>query len=206
MDAMPEVDAIVHLAAIPSPLHSTPDHVFRSNITSTHTVFSAASRVGVRRVVWASSETTLGLPFDTLPDYAPIDEEHELRPDRRTPCRRRWARRWPGSSTAGAVCSTSAFASRTSWCAATTRGSRHSGTTRTCAKWNPGDTWTRSCRAAPCGTAARARHRQGPGGAGLRARVHLAPALLTPGRGGRTKPSVGLEPTTPSLPWKCSTN
>jgi nucleoside-diphosphate-sugar epimerase len=31
--------------------------------------------------VWASSETTLGLPFDTPPEYAPVDEEHELRPE-----------------------------------------------------------------------------------------------------------------------------
>jgi nucleoside-diphosphate-sugar epimerase len=80
-EAMPDVDAVVHLAAIPSPVHSTPDNVFRTNITSTHTVFSAAARLSLRRVVWASSETTLGLPFDTPPDYAPIDEDHELRPE-----------------------------------------------------------------------------------------------------------------------------
>lgn len=80
-EAMPEVDAVVHLAAIPSPVHSTPDNVFRTNIVSTHTVFSAAARLGLRRVVWASSETTLGLPFDTPPDYAPVDEAHELRPE-----------------------------------------------------------------------------------------------------------------------------
>jgi nucleoside-diphosphate-sugar epimerase len=69
-------DAIVHLAAIPSPVHATPDQVFRNNITSTHTVFSAAARLGIKRVVWASSETTLGLPFDRPPDYAPVDEAH----------------------------------------------------------------------------------------------------------------------------------
>jgi len=72
---------VVHLAAIPSPTHATPDVVFRTNVTSTHTVFSAAVRLGLGRVVWASSETTLGLPFDRPPDYAPIDEEHELRPE-----------------------------------------------------------------------------------------------------------------------------
>jgi nucleoside-diphosphate-sugar epimerase len=69
-------DAIVHFAAIPSPVHATPDQVFRTNVTSTHTVFSAAARLGIRRVVWASSETTLGLPFERRPDYAPIDEAH----------------------------------------------------------------------------------------------------------------------------------
>jgi nucleoside-diphosphate-sugar epimerase len=75
-ERMPGIEAVVHLAAIPSPVHATPDQVFRNNITSTHTVFSAAARLGLRRVVWASSETTLGLPFDRPPDYAPVDEAH----------------------------------------------------------------------------------------------------------------------------------
>jgi nucleoside-diphosphate-sugar epimerase len=70
------LEAVVHLAAIPSPAHSTPDQVFRTNITSTHAVFAAAQRLGLQRVVWASSETTLGLPFDRAPDYAPVDEAH----------------------------------------------------------------------------------------------------------------------------------
>jgi nucleoside-diphosphate-sugar epimerase len=80
-ERMRGVEAVVHLAAIPSPVHATPDVVFRTNVTSTHTVFSAAVRLGLQRVVWASSETTLGLPFDRPPDYAPIDERHELRPE-----------------------------------------------------------------------------------------------------------------------------
>lgn len=80
-ERLPGIEAVVHLAAIPSPVHATPDTVFRTNIVSTHTVFSAAVRLGLKRVVWASSETTLGLPFDTPPDYAPVDEEHELRPE-----------------------------------------------------------------------------------------------------------------------------
>jgi nucleoside-diphosphate-sugar epimerase len=80
-ERLPGVQAVVHLAAIPSPGHATADVVFRTNITSTHTVFAAAARLGLRRVVWASSETTLGLPFDRPPDYAPIDEDHELRPE-----------------------------------------------------------------------------------------------------------------------------
>jgi nucleoside-diphosphate-sugar epimerase len=80
-ERLPGIEAVVHLAAIPSPVHSTADRVFRTNITSTHTVFAAAARLGLKRVVWASSETTLGLPFDRPPDYAPIDEHHELRPE-----------------------------------------------------------------------------------------------------------------------------
>jgi len=75
-DAMRRFDAVVHLAAIPSPAHATPDQVFRTNMTSTHAVFAAAARLGLQRVVWASSETTLGLPFERPPDYAPVDEAH----------------------------------------------------------------------------------------------------------------------------------
>jgi nucleoside-diphosphate-sugar epimerase len=75
-DRMPDIEAVVHLAAIPSPGHATPDQVFRTNVTSTYTVLAAAARLGLKRVVWASSETTLGLPFDRPPDYAPIDEAH----------------------------------------------------------------------------------------------------------------------------------
>jgi nucleoside-diphosphate-sugar epimerase len=80
-EVLPGTQAVVHLAAIPSPVHATPDVVFRTNVTSTHTVFAAAARLGLERVVWASSETTLGLPFDRPPDYAPVDEAHELRPE-----------------------------------------------------------------------------------------------------------------------------
>jgi nucleoside-diphosphate-sugar epimerase len=80
-EVLPGIQAVVHLAAIPSPVHATPDVVFRNNVTSTHTVFAAAARLGLERVVWASSETTLGLPFDRPPDYAPVDEAHELRPE-----------------------------------------------------------------------------------------------------------------------------
>jgi nucleoside-diphosphate-sugar epimerase len=80
-EVLPGIEAVVHLAAIPAPDKATPDIVFRTNITSTHTVFAAAWRLGLKRVVWASSETTLGLPFDEPPDYAPVDEEHPLRPE-----------------------------------------------------------------------------------------------------------------------------
>jgi nucleoside-diphosphate-sugar epimerase len=39
-------------------------------------VFYAATQLGLSRVVWASSETTLGLPFDVPPRYVPVDEDH----------------------------------------------------------------------------------------------------------------------------------
>jgi nucleoside-diphosphate-sugar epimerase len=75
-DTLPGIEAVVHLAAIPSPAHATADQVFRTNVTSTHAVFSAARRLGLQRIVWASSETMLGLPFDRPPNYVPVDERH----------------------------------------------------------------------------------------------------------------------------------
>ena len=37
--------------------------------------------MGIRNIVWASSETVLGIPFDTPPPYAPVDEEYAGRPE-----------------------------------------------------------------------------------------------------------------------------
>jgi nucleoside-diphosphate-sugar epimerase len=74
------VDAVVHLANIPAPGIATPALTFTTNMTMNANVFLAAARLGVRRVVWASSETTLGLPFDVPPRYAPIDEQHYPHP------------------------------------------------------------------------------------------------------------------------------
>jgi nucleoside-diphosphate-sugar epimerase len=69
-------DAVVHLANIPAPGLATPATTFNQNITMNFNVFQAAAGLGLARVVWASSETTLGLPFDVPPRYAPIDEDH----------------------------------------------------------------------------------------------------------------------------------
>jgi nucleoside-diphosphate-sugar epimerase len=74
-------DAIVHLAAIPAPGLRSPAETFRINALSTYNVFAAAEFNHVGRVVWASSETVLGLPFDTPPLFAPIDETIEVRPE-----------------------------------------------------------------------------------------------------------------------------
>jgi nucleoside-diphosphate-sugar epimerase len=74
-------DAVVHLAAIPAPGLQADEVTFRTNMSSTYNIFTAATTLGLKRVVWASSETTLGLPFDKeQPAYAPIDEEHPLYP------------------------------------------------------------------------------------------------------------------------------
>lgn len=74
-------DAVVHFAAIPAPLMRPEGETFRNNAISTYNVFSAAVDRGVTRIVWASSETVLGLPFDEPPAFAPIDETHPPRPE-----------------------------------------------------------------------------------------------------------------------------
>jgi len=78
---MDGADAVVHLAAIPAPGIRTEADTFRINTVSTYNVFSAAVAAGVSRVVWASSETVLGLPFETPPLFAPVDESIEPRPE-----------------------------------------------------------------------------------------------------------------------------
>jgi nucleoside-diphosphate-sugar epimerase len=97
IEALRGADAVVHLAAIPAPRIRTVERTFEINMLSTYNVFSAAALLGLERVVWASSETVLGLPFgqrhgrnlldpaaapghQPQPDYVPIDEAHPLRP------------------------------------------------------------------------------------------------------------------------------
>jgi nucleoside-diphosphate-sugar epimerase len=74
-------EAVVHLAAIPAPGIRSEAETFRINTLSTYNVFAAAVTAGASRVVWASSETVLGLPFDMPPLFAPIDEAIEPRPE-----------------------------------------------------------------------------------------------------------------------------
>lgn len=76
VDALRDVDAVVHLAAIPAPGLFPASTTFLENTAMNYNVFAAAQLLGVAPVVWASSETTFGLPFDTPPRYAPIDEAH----------------------------------------------------------------------------------------------------------------------------------
>lgn len=73
--ALNAFDAIVHLAAIPAPRRFTDPVTFSNNTLSTYNVFEASRRLGIKNIVWASSETVLGLPFETPPPYVPVDEE-----------------------------------------------------------------------------------------------------------------------------------
>ncbi len=82
IEALQGADAVVHLAAVPAPEMRPEQETFRNNILSTYNVFSAAADLGLKKVVWASSETVLGLPFEKeLPDYAPIDEQQTPYPE-----------------------------------------------------------------------------------------------------------------------------
>lgn len=85
-------DAVVHLANIPAPGRLTPAVTFNANVSMNFNVFHAAAALGLSAVVWASSETTLGLPFGggreqvpggegVAPKYAPVDEDHFPHPN-----------------------------------------------------------------------------------------------------------------------------
>ena len=73
----------MHLAAVPGPGVAGNAATFDNNIVSTYHVFAAARAAGIRTIVWASSETLLGLPFDveTPPPYIPVDEDYRVRPE-----------------------------------------------------------------------------------------------------------------------------
>jgi nucleoside-diphosphate-sugar epimerase len=74
--ALDDVDAVVHLAAIPSPLKDPAERVFATNTLATFTVLDQAGAAGIRRVALASSYAICGLPFAARPlrmPYLPID-------------------------------------------------------------------------------------------------------------------------------------
>ena len=82
VDALSEAfDAVVHLAAIPAGGIAPESATFHNNMASTFNVFQAARRTGIRTIVYASSETLLGIPFETAPPYLPVDEDYDSRPE-----------------------------------------------------------------------------------------------------------------------------
>ena len=56
---------------------------YQTNVVGTFNVHHAAFRLGVRRVVSASSNAVVGWSYSErfVPDYLPIDEDHPLRPE-----------------------------------------------------------------------------------------------------------------------------
>ncbi|HET9633571.1 MAG TPA: NAD(P)-dependent oxidoreductase [Terrabacter sp.] len=83
VDVLDGADAVVHLANIPAPGLRPAARTLTDNTTMNAHVFLAARTLGLRKVVWASSETTLGLAFgpETPPRYVPVDEDHYPHPE-----------------------------------------------------------------------------------------------------------------------------
>jgi nucleoside-diphosphate-sugar epimerase len=80
----PAYDAVVHFAAVPRILLTSDAKTYATNVLSTYNVLEAATRLGIRKVVFASSETTYGVCFaqgERKPLYVPVDEEHPTVPE-----------------------------------------------------------------------------------------------------------------------------
>jgi nucleoside-diphosphate-sugar epimerase len=80
---LPGHDAVIHAAAIASPVKNPPHVIFQNNTMATYNAIEAAERAGVARFVHVSSETVPGFSYPTRyfhADYAPVDEEHPVAP------------------------------------------------------------------------------------------------------------------------------
>ena len=80
---IPVYDAVVHFAAIPRVMIGTDAECFRQNTLTTYNVIEAATKLGIRKVIFASSETTYAVCFahgELKPDFVPIDETHATVP------------------------------------------------------------------------------------------------------------------------------
>ena len=80
---VPRYDAVVHFAAIPCILIRPDNETFQINTMSTYNVLDAAVKLGIRKVIFASSETTYGICFadgEAKPAYIPVDEDHPTVP------------------------------------------------------------------------------------------------------------------------------
>lgn len=77
------VDAVVHFAAIPRIMLTPDNELFRINALGTYNVIEAAVKLGIRKIIIASSETTYGLVFANEPrnpQYFPLDEDYDVDP------------------------------------------------------------------------------------------------------------------------------
>lgn len=78
-----QFDAVVHFAAIPRIMMRSDNETFRINTISTYNVIESAVKLGIKKVIFASSETTYGFCFShdrPIPDSLPIDENSPLKP------------------------------------------------------------------------------------------------------------------------------
>ena len=80
---VPPVDAVVHFAAIPRILITPDNECFRVNTMGTYNVIEAAVKLGIRKIIIASSETTYGLCFadgQANPASLPLTEDDDVSP------------------------------------------------------------------------------------------------------------------------------
>jgi nucleoside-diphosphate-sugar epimerase len=80
---VPTYDAVVHFAAVPRVMIGTDGECFRQNTLTTYNVIEAAVKLGIPKVIFASSETTYAICFadgEMKPDFVPIDETHPTVP------------------------------------------------------------------------------------------------------------------------------
>lgn len=80
---VPRFDAVVHFAAVPRILINPDNETFRVNTMGTYNVIEAAVKMGVRKIIIASSETTYGICFAdgrADPHCLPLDEDYDVNP------------------------------------------------------------------------------------------------------------------------------
>ncbi|KPQ07845.1 MAG: nucleoside-diphosphate-sugar epimerase [Algoriphagus marincola HL-49] len=80
---VPKFDAVVHFAAVARILINPDNETFRVNAVGTYNVIEAAVKLGIKKIIIASSETTYGICFSdgkTNPNYLPLDEEYDVDP------------------------------------------------------------------------------------------------------------------------------
>ncbi|MGJ8585061.1 MAG: NAD-dependent epimerase/dehydratase family protein [Marinosulfonomonas sp.] len=83
-NGVPKFDAVVHFAAVPRILLAPDNETYRVNTMGTYNVMEAAVKLGVKKIIYASSETTYGVCFaDGMrkPEYIPLDEDHPVVPE-----------------------------------------------------------------------------------------------------------------------------
>jgi nucleoside-diphosphate-sugar epimerase len=76
-------DAVVHFAAVPRILIKPDNETFRVNTMGSYNVIEAAVKLGIKKIIIASSETTYGICFsdgETNPHFLPLDEEYDVDP------------------------------------------------------------------------------------------------------------------------------
>ncbi|HOY15277.1 MAG TPA: NAD(P)-dependent oxidoreductase [Saprospiraceae bacterium] len=82
-NGIPKFDAVVHFAAVPRILIKPDNETFRVNAIGTYNVIEAAVKLGIKKIIIASSETTYGICFAdgvTDPKELPLEEDYEVDP------------------------------------------------------------------------------------------------------------------------------